>query len=291
MARHHVALSISAAEDMAAMGRMDRDVDHALNHFLRALLTEGTTIVYGGDYRLGGFAERIQDLVRTYAPGSMEAEAQPMHSFLAWPYANAPGDELVEELKRYVCFHQVEMPDDIAHLPAAAAGSAEERLRIARSLSHQRGIVNAKTTAHIFMGGKMSGYRGFLPGVLEEFLLAVKAEIPIFLTGAFGGVASQLITLLRGQEPKALLEALAKAETANAELFALHDAARASYPKLFPLGEPRVAALTPYLQELSRTPWDKVLNNGLSQADNERLFSSLHPAEMVALVMKGMKGK
>ena len=41
-----------------------------------------------------------------------------------------------------------------------------------------------------------------IPGVLEEIVLSVKAGQPVFLIGAFGGVAKLVIDLIRGKTAK-----------------------------------------------------------------------------------------
>ena len=54
--------------------------------------------------------------------------------------------------------------------------------------------------ARIFIGGKISGYKGKCPGVLEEFLIATASTHPVYLVGAFGGVTHDIIQALQGMQ-------------------------------------------------------------------------------------------
>ena len=46
--------------------------------------------------------------------------------------------------------------------------------------------------ARILLGGKLSGYSGFLPGLFEEALLAMEDSVPLYILGGFGGSAGAL---------------------------------------------------------------------------------------------------
>ena len=48
----------------------------------------------------------------------------------------------------------------------------------------------------LVLGGKLEGYKGAMPGVAEEALLAMKAKQPVFLVGGFGGCARAIAETL-----------------------------------------------------------------------------------------------
>ena len=52
--------------------------------------------------------------------------------------------------------------------------------------------------AHIFIGGKTTGFKGHKPGLLEEFLIAKGKEHPIFLLGGFGGETEIMVNHITG---------------------------------------------------------------------------------------------
>ena len=46
--------------------------------------------------------------------------------------------------------------------------------------------------ARVLIGGKMTGYSGFAPGVFEEGLLMLQRGGPLYILGGFGGAAAEL---------------------------------------------------------------------------------------------------
>lgn len=50
--------------------------------------------------------------------------------------------------------------------------------------------------ARIVLGGKSSGYSGFMPGIYEEALLGLERSIPLYLLGGFGGAAEAVANAL-----------------------------------------------------------------------------------------------
>lgn len=65
-----------------------------------------------------------------------------------------------------------------------------------RALTNMRHYLRRHTSARVFLGGKRRGFRGEIPGLMEEALLAVQAEQPIYLAGGFGGVTADIISAL-----------------------------------------------------------------------------------------------
>lgn len=50
-----------------------------------------------------------------------------------------------------------------------------------KSLTAMRRYMAKHTDGRIFIGGKREGFRGNLPGLVEEFLFALDADLPIIL--------------------------------------------------------------------------------------------------------------
>ena len=51
----------------------------------------------------------------------------------------------------------------------------------------------------ICAGGKTTGYTGKMPGVLEEFLIAVDNSKPIYLIGGLGGIVKDICESIRNK--------------------------------------------------------------------------------------------
>lgn len=67
------------------------------------------------------------------------------------------------------------------------------------NLSHLRIITAGENHIQIFIGGKVKGFRGYIPGVLEELIYCINNDKPIFLIGGFGGVTRIVVNAITDQ--------------------------------------------------------------------------------------------
>ena len=103
------------------------------------------------------------------------------------------------------------------------------------------------------LGGKLEGYKGAMPGVAEEVILAMKAKQPVFLVGGFGGCARDIA------------EALGIAECWAGSRSAWQGRA------------------------LFDGYTDEELCNGLTPSENGQLSVTPHIDQAIALVMAGLR--
>jgi hypothetical protein len=113
--------------------------------------------------------------------------------------------------------------------------------------------------------------------VAEEAYLALSAGKPVYLLGGFGGCTAALIEALCGVEPSAP----SPHDQQPASL--IH--AETPAPKPPESGSP--ADYPALLRELGRMPAGS-LNNGLSQDENQRLFTAASAVEALPLIEKGL---
>jgi len=117
----------------------------------------------------------------------------------------------------------------------------------------------------VAIGGRTSGYAGWRPGIADEIAAAVAAGKPIYLVGGFGGSAGGY---------------------ANAAFLGcdLPDA-----PAPPELGEETTGGLAlPSVDEVVQALRGRMSPNGLTKAENAHLAQTVDPAEIVALVLKGL---
>jgi len=145
--------------------------------------------------------------------------------------------------------------------PVRIVDPAEQR----RALTSMRHYMQQHTGARVFLGGKRSGFQGEVPGLMEEALLAVAAEQPIYLAGGFGGVTADIIRAL-GVDDGSWLPPDASAEPPDPRWEA---------------GYARLVAHT------TRPRW-RGLGNGLDAAENRRLAATHRPSDIAALVSLGI---
>ena len=273
-------ISISESPDLAALGFSETHFRDALIEFARYMLAAGATIAYGGDLRDGGFTHTLFDLVSTYK-GAGGAGANRIRNYLAWPIHLKLTVEQRAELKtsaEIIALPPPEVPgiDPAKYLPPSDAASTYVWLL---SLTRMRERIAMDNDAQILMGGRLIGYKGKYPGLVEEAYETMKAGKPLFLIGAFGGCTGAVIEALRGNRPPGLTQ---KEQCAN-------DSYRdvlAYYNEHAPANEDRIdyEKLTDFFNQRGIDG----LHNGLSPEENERLFTTAHIPEIIALVLRGL---
>lgn len=178
----------------------------------RHLLARSATLIYGGDLRPDGFTEFILDeaaILKERIGGDLPK----VENHLAWPlYVSEP--EIVAWRAKYrevMKTDEYDIPSDVA------SGLAQDVVLLpttpenayvwSRCLTEMREKSIASSTVRICAGGKLSGYKGKMPGVFEEIALAFNSQKPTFLLGAFGGVVGSVCSLLLTKAiPEALTE-------------------------------------------------------------------------------------
>jgi hypothetical protein len=146
-----------------------------------------------------------------------------------------------------------------------------------------RETMSAETDARVLMGGKVSGYAGKYPGLLEEAYLALRASKPLYLLGAFGGCTRAVIELVEGGGPESLTLDFQCRNEGYRRLVEEYNARAAANP---------VLGLEPVDYEAVGRALSEAgvegLRNGLSPEENRRLFHAVDPDELVHLVLKGL---
>lgn len=178
----------------------------------RHLLARSATLLYGGDLRPDGFTEFILDEAAILKE-RIRGDLQKVENHLAWPL-HVSQIEIVAWRAKYSQVMKTvgyDMPSDVADgvsknvfLPP----STPENVYVwSRCLTEMRDKSIASSTVRICAGGKLSGYKGKMPGVLEEIVLSLNLQKPTFLIGAFGGVVENVCSiLLKKGVPEALTE-------------------------------------------------------------------------------------
>jgi hypothetical protein len=199
-----VALSVSEAEDLKRFGLRQVHLDAVFLELSRYLLVAGLRLAYGGHLGKKGYTDQLATLVRDpvidQLRGRAPDDAAPAElvNYLAWPMVRLARDEA--RLGPLVQVIRCERPAEVTERLDArfvespqvefASDSAAEQFAWSRGLTAMRTRQTADINARIVVGGRTGlGYRGQMPGVLEEALLTFRAKRPLYLVGAFGGCA------------------------------------------------------------------------------------------------------
>ena len=205
-----------------------------------------------------------------------------MHNFLSWPIHLRLDPAIWRDYLDEMTSYRHAPPADLGVDAAAyiAPDDARGRYVWARSLTLMRVEMNQKTSARVLLGGQVTGFKGKYPGLLEEALLAIRSDKPLYLIGGFGGCTASIIEAVKGGTPDVLTEAFQMRDPLNQAVAAHHraDAADGKTTAIDYAGEIH------FLQSTGVNG----LHNGLTDDENEILFTSKHLPEVVYLLLKGL---
>ena len=246
----------------------------------RHLLAAKAQLVYGGDLRPDGFTEQLTELSYQYFKDLHEkVESPSFHNFLAWPlYNNIGKREQILLKKNRIESYNIPAPKAVSDSERdifLAPNTPKHKLLWAESLSLMRTELEGFADAVIVVGGRNSGFKGFLPGIIEEASIAMHMNKPVYIIGAAGGCGRILSdVILNNITPD---EAVRGYQIDTDILDELKTEGKES------MGVDFFRLL--YSKGLSS------LDNGLSDESNRRLMSSSNLTEIVALILEGIKNK
>lgn len=253
-----IGISIAESKDMEALGLSEDHLRDAMAEVARHLLAMGARLVYGGDLRQRGFTELLFELVARYRRDADVGDGRPpVVNYFAWPVHRSMLPESIqvvaENLKGLAELHLLD--DQGRDLSA-------EQLKVETShitdedwsagLTAMRHVLTGACHARILLGGRVTEFKGRMPGIAEEALCSITAKQPLYILGGFGGCARDIAEELGLVTPHQI-QTVAWAERAQ------------------------FSGMT-----------QAVLNNGLNKSENETLARTVHVDEAVALILRGL---
>lgn len=281
----NIAISISNSSEIENLGFSLEHQTNLITEITRFLIIHGSKLVYGGDLRQNGYTRLFSSLVHQYRP-SKEVGKLFFENYFSFPiYVNLKTSDILEFKKNGVLPIAVQPPsglsiDESKFYPP----KGNENLFIwAESLTEMRQEMQRNTHARILTGGSMSNFKGKYPGLLEESIIALEKDIPVYFTGIFGGITSRIIEALKGEKPQELTFEWQSSQNEKYKEFVSHYNSKKS--------EDRIAykLCTQFLNEYTLERLSK--NNGLTVDENKRLFQTIHSSEIIFLIMKGLMKK
>lgn len=149
-----------------------------------------------------------------------------------------------------------------------------------------REAITQHTDARIVLGGKLTGFTGLLPGIVEEALLAIRRKQPLYIAGGFGGSAHLLADALEGKCPPRLTRQYQETlEQPYLETLRFYEQRRKQSPNLA-LSDMDYTAVASELQKYGVK--GLAATNGLTEKENRELFMTGSVDAAVYLTMKGL---
>jgi hypothetical protein len=288
-------ISASAAGDaeLASIGLSHLHIEDAVRIFARQALAAGATLVYGGALAPGNLTETLFEMIGAYNKGGL-IEFPRLINYTPWPWHQEVDNQWLASRRRMLDVRPCELPADAQEFRAGDGPGQIERLKqtaagryvLARSLSGMREIITRNTDARIVLGGKETGFAGLMPGIVEEVLLAIQRQQPVYIAGGFGGAARIVADVIEGKKPPNLSRSFQeRIGQPYIETFRFYEERRKQSSDVqLPDMDYTAAALE--LQNYGIQ--GLVATNGLTEKENHELFTTGSVDAAVYLTMKGL---
>lgn len=261
-------VSISDSDDLGTLGLTRRHTELALAEIARAVLTSQGGIVYGGRIRPSGFTRFLIHEVQRYgthpealtlclaASEHRKLEPGEMHSL----------DQQLGARGRVVC-----LDFDGTEVGHSASGKTPEADARRNGHPNRTGYTAMRrytiemSQARVVLGGRLDGFKGSMPGIVEETIYAIEAEQPLYVAAGFGGAAALV-----------------------ARTLGIDDLSWA--PKGFPQ-QPEDERIDESLNRLQAAASDRRRhfgNCGFTRSQLRQLAASYRPAQIASLIVNGL---
>ena len=274
-------ISVSVPDDeefgeMLQIGHTPDSLHRLIQDISRHLLVRNTKLLFGGDLRekdKSGFTRFILD----------EAIALRERGIKNFP-----------KIENHVAWSCVDDTQQLCHLKAdydtvltlkqydrpSVSNRLDRQFVQAMALSKMRNRLTLRSDVRICAGGKRFGFKGAMPGVLEEVLIALRMNKPLFLLGGFGGVVQDIVDAIsRKKSPESLTE-----------WWQLKQSARYDKMLCFLKQSGRPVCYADILDELQRCSMKNLAKRaGLSYIEYSRLIHSPFVDECLFLILRGIR--
>ena len=188
-----VGLSVSDSDDLGRLGLSAAHAEQAVGELARAVLVAGGSLVYGGRVKPSGFTQYLMHEVRRYGrddePALTLCLAAPEHLKLSRSELDDI-DKALGTRGRVVCL-DLEGREIKGILRTKSRDPETFSISDApHAYSSMRRYLAAVIDARVLIGGKLSGFAGVMPGIVEEAIAAVEARHPLYVSAGFGGAAA-----------------------------------------------------------------------------------------------------
>ena len=284
-----ISISDPQKEYLQIAGILRQHIDSLAQDIGRYCLAAGMELIYGGDFREKGITEFLtQEAYSWNNKIGMKGKNIRLHNYVAWPIYNKELEKIKSFESKYINVLKIircPMSENGCKLgydkdTYFEADNAEKNYLWCCSLSEMRKKIVNGSDMRVCAGGKVTGYKGRMPGVAEEILLTLREKKPLFLIGGFGGLVSLLCRQLLANDTDndAVEELTLDWQTNNSDLY------RSTYKYAKGKGDDFAEN---YKQLAELLSFDN-LNNGLTIEENKRLFETQFVDEVMLLIFRGI---
>ncbi|QXF82289.1 hypothetical protein HBA53_15575 [Rhodococcus pyridinivorans] len=191
-----VAVSVSGSADLGRLGLTSTHLELVVAEITRAVILAGGTVVYGGRIQPAGFTQIILDEVARFGGNRKCVELYVPIS----EHKDTPIDVLEKIDQRLGNAGRLYLLTVDGQAQSVSKrrqeGGIIQDLDAAEGLTAMRKRVSADADARIILGGKLSGFQGAEPGVIEEARFTLQAGKSLYVAGGYGGAAAAVAKVL-----------------------------------------------------------------------------------------------
>ena len=267
-----ISISTSPINELKSNGQNEMHLSRLSQCVANYVLSRGATLIYGGDLRENGYTEQLLQEAQILK-NRLKTQDIYLQNYLAWPIYLKD----TQEVKKWKARHRglLEMKEIPIDEAVSDLTQVDDCYAFSKSLSKMRYEMIKNCNARICAGGKKVVYKGKMPGVLEEILIASELGCPLYLLGGFGGIVHDVCELLQNN----------KCSDAFTEEWQVSN--NEGYRELLQKYKERDEKVD-YL-ELQNKLRSINLNNGLTEEENERLYNTVYVDEAIQLILKGLQ--
>lgn len=275
-----IAISVSVNEDLEKIGFSEQHLNDISIEIARYIIANDGVALYGGDLRENGFTYYFSELSNQYKKTN-DKEFKFINYFVFPNTKRLTRDVRLDFHSKQIQIKEVPIPKTISideQREYNPIKCIEDRYSFCECFKEMRIQMAKDCTARVLVGGKITNYLGYIPGVIEEALYTLRENKPLYLVGAFGGATEKLIKLIKSETVKELTNDFQYNTDFLIEFkdYVISKCDYADYDLL--------------KTELSKFDVKKLSElNGLSEEENEILFTSKNIHQIMYLLMKGLK--
>jgi SLOG cluster2 len=198
LANKRLGISVSESPDLAQLGLLESHLRLSLAEIARSVLVANGKLAYGGHLLETGYTAFLKSELQKYS-----RRDRPLLICLAWPVHRGMAlTELCSEKTELALNGEIVYLDPEGEQIDFLSNRGEQPIQVAdplirlKSFTNLRRFMCKETHGRLLIGGKRHGYQGRMPGLLEEALISVEAQQPLYLAAGFGGVTCDIAQAL-----------------------------------------------------------------------------------------------
>ena len=274
-----IAISVSESDNSLEKGVSSIMLKDFIVELARYILFNDGHLIYGGNLQKEGFTNLFANLAKQYKDSrSLQDDKSFFTNYFAWPL-----NLLITEKEKAdfifsrteIIFVEPKLERNVDFKRYLKPESNENKFIWAKSLSEMRSRKEKNTDILILVGGRINNFKGCMPGILEEFITAIRQNHNVYLLGGYGGMSEIIVKVLNDEiTSKEFRDSLLEDVEYKKfyDYYNLHNDEHINFDEIY--------------EEIQENGF--LVNRGLSSEEKKELFHTNNIIESIELIFKGI---